>query len=306
MNLKKIPHLKQIIIIIFLLILTPLVLTFAKFIKETFYNFYLGSKEFYFTSNRLKEKGATYQVNNWSGIGSFDITFDLLSSLNNKLYTSYDIDYKVEYSCSKDATCSIENGTGIIYSSTHSATVNIKVSPNRAFKEGEELVVDVSATSTNPYVKTLNAKFIYTSGKKGITYSITDEKTNPYLNFSITNANNYCTVIKDFDTYKKGDFIDINDFLNLNNTSKSNCISKYIKLTFDPNIILVDTTSSLLDNSTLNYITINNVSYIKEITFPIDALSSRELKFYKIDPSKNYTYPNDETNSIINIEIIDP
>ena len=230
----------------------------------------------------------------------------ILASLNNKLYTSYDVDYKVEYSCSKDATCSIENGTGIIYNSTHSATVNIKVNPNRAFKEGEELVVDVSATSTNPYVKTLNAKFIYTSGKKGITYSITDEKNNPYLNFSITNANTYCTVIKDFDSYKKGDFIDINAFLNLNNTSKSNCISKYIKLTFDPNIILVDTTSSLLDNSTLNYITINNVSYIKEITIPIDALSSRELKFYKIDPSKNYTYPKDETNSIINIEIIDP
>ena len=171
---KKIPHLKQILILVSLLALTPVILTFARFIKDTFYNFYLGSKEFYFTSNRLKEKEATYQVNNWSGVGAFEITFDLLSSLNNKLYTNYDIDYKIEFTCSEDATCTIDNKTGTIYNTTHSTSININVVPKRAFKEGEELIIKVVATSTSPYVKTLAAKFIYTSGKKGVTYSITD------------------------------------------------------------------------------------------------------------------------------------
>lgn len=303
---KKIPHLKQILILVSLLALTPVILTFARFIKDTFYNFYLGSKEFYFTSNRLKEKEATYQVNNWSGVGAFEITFDLLSSLNNKLYTNYDIDYKIEFTCSEDATCTIDNKTGTIYNTTHSASININVVPKRVFKEGEELIIKVVATSTSPYVKSLAAKFIYTSGKKGVTYSITDSNSNPYLDLGITNANTYCTVIEAFNSYKKGDYIDINNYLELDSNLKDKCIGKYIKVSFDPSIILVDTTSFLLDNSKLDYITIEDVSYIKEITFPIEAVSSRELKFYKIDPSKNYTYPNDTNTSIINVEIIDP
>ena len=94
--------------------------------------------------------------------------------------------------------------------------------------------------------------------------------------------------------------------MELDDISKQNCISKYIKLSFDPGVILVDTTSSILDNATFGYKTINDVSYIKEVTFPIDALSSKELKFYKLDPSLNYTYPNDGTDSIINVEILEP
>ena len=152
----------------------------------------------------------------------------------------------------------------------------------------------------------LAAKFIYTSGKKGVSYSITDSNSNPYLDLGITNANTYCTVIEAFNSYKKGDYIDINNYLELDSNLKDKCIGKYIKVSFDPSIILVDTTSFLLDNSKLDYITIEDVSYIKEITFPIEAVSSRELKFYKIDPSKNYTYPNDTNTSIINVEIIDP
>ena len=75
---KQVPHLKQIIMIVIILVSIPLVTTLAKYIKEAFYDYYLGSKEFYFTSNRLKENNPVYQVNNWSGIGNFDITFDLL------------------------------------------------------------------------------------------------------------------------------------------------------------------------------------------------------------------------------------
>ena len=229
-----------------------------------------------------------------------------MPSLNNKLYTNYDIDYKIEFTCSEDATCTIDNKTGTIYNTTHSASININVVPKRAFKEGEELIIKVVATSTSPYVKSLAAKFIYTSGKKGVTYSITDSNSNPYLDLGITNANTYCTVIEAFNSYKKGDYIDINNYLELDSNLKDKCIGKYIKVSFDPSIILVDTTSFLLDNSKLDYITIEDVSYIKEITFPIEAVSSRELKFYKIDPSKNYTYPNDTNTSIINVEIIDP
>ena len=49
---KQVPHLKQIIMIVIILVSIPLVTTLAKYIKEAFYDYYLGSKEFHFTSNR--------------------------------------------------------------------------------------------------------------------------------------------------------------------------------------------------------------------------------------------------------------
>ena len=46
---------------------------------------------------------------------------------------------------------------------------------------------------------------------------------------------------------------------------------------------------------------INGKSYISGFTIPIDAISSREIRFYKVDVSQNYTYPNNNGNSIVAI-----
>ena len=278
----------------------------AKYIKEAFYDYYLGSKEFYFTSNRLKENNPVYQVNNWSGIGNFDITFDLLSSLNNKLMTNYDITYEINYTCDENVICNIDKSSGVIYSESHSDTITINVIPTRVFTENETLTIHVEATSTSPYVKTIKADFLYVSGKKGATYSIDDEVLRPYLILSVTNANTYCTVKTSFDSYNVGDFIDVDVFKDLSIENKKKCIGKVVNLSFNPREVLLDTTSTLINESQVTYENIDNVNYVSRMSFNIDAMSSKEVRFYKVNANIDYTYPNEQDNSIIGVDIIDP
>lgn len=294
------------LLLVVLFIMIPIISSLTKFIREELYDYHLASKGFYFTSNRLKEDTPLYQVNNWSGVGSFDITFDVLSSLNNKTMTDYDIAYKVSYTCEGAIICSPDKETGTIYTATHSDTVTIGVVPQRTFEENESIKIHVEATSTDPYVKTLSADFEYIVGKKGTTYSISDSVQSPYLLLKITNANTYCTVKTAFGNYSIGDNIDVNDFQELSEADRKNCVSRYITLTFDPKTILLDTTSSILDDSTIENETINNVDYVSKITFSVDAMSSKDIRFYKVDPSKNYTYPLDGAESIIEVEVTEP
>ena len=46
---------------------------------------------------------------------------------------------------------------------------------------------------------------------------------------------------------------------------------------------------------------INGYNYVNSISFKIDALSSKMIKFYKIDTTQNYTYPIVNNSSIIGV-----
>ena len=105
--------------------------TFAKFISLKFHNYYWDSKHFYCTSNRLTDYNALYRINNWSGVGSFTISFDLLSQKNSYVYADYDIPYTASVGCPNDVICQIDKPTGTIYSSAsnHADTLTITVNP---------------------------------------------------------------------------------------------------------------------------------------------------------------------------------
>ena len=46
---------------------------------------------------------------------------------------------------------------------------------------------------------------------------------------------------------------------------------------------------------------INGYNYVNSVSFKIDALSSKMIKFYKLDTTQNYTYPIINNNSIIQV-----
>jgi len=282
--------------------------TFAKFISVKFHNYFLDSKHFYFTSNRLTDNNALYRVNNWSGVGSFTISFDLLSEKNSYVYTDYDIPYTVSFNCPSDVICSLDKSSGIIYSSSsaHSDTVTLSVNPQRIYDENERLTIHLIATSTSPYVKTITADFQYVVGKQGVTYEIEDVKNQPYMMFKVTNAISYCTVISAFRTYQVNYKIDNSVYRTLNDTEKDKCVSQVITLNFNPNDVLLDTTSNIVDKSTYNVTTINGVSYINGLTFNISPASTMAIKFYKINPTLNYTYPIVNNTSIVGVTISNP
>jgi len=45
--------------------------------------------------------------------------------------------------------------------------------------------------------------------------------------------------------------------------------------------------------------TIDGFDYINSVTFNVEAISSAQVKFYKIDATRNYTYPIVNPSSII-------
>jgi len=302
-NLIKKRHIKLFLVIILICAILPLVTTLTRYILEKVEDYYLESKNFYFNSNYLKKDNPLYQINNWTGIGNFTIDISLNSSKNNLLSSDFDITYDITYTCPADLNCTFDNTSGIIYKATHTDSIKLTIIPTRVFEEKESATIHVEATSKDPYVRTISADFQIIVGKTGVTYAIDDAKNNPYLIVSITNALTSYKVTSPFSTYQVGDELDINVYRALSDQEKKNCVSATISLSFDPNIIVLDTTSEVLKEGIINNQDIDGLSYVNKITFTMDAMSSQEVRFYKIDHTKNYTYPIVNQNSIVTVEV---
>ena len=301
-NFKKITqraYFKPFLYILLILVITPLGYTFTRYIMDKINDYYLESRNFYFNSNRLKGNNTLYKINNWSGVGDFNIEITVNSRKNNILASDFDVTYNISYTCGSGVICSSDKNNGVIYTATHEDSFTVTITPTKAFADGESTTVHIEATSTAPYVETISADFEIVVGKRGISYFIDDEVNRPYLLVSITNALTYYTVKEAFETYQVGDQIDSIIYNTLSPTDKAKCASATITLSFDPNDILLDITSSIFNVSTTDEVLIGGVYYVNELTFPMDAMSSLEVRFYKIDHTENYTYPFDTATSIV-------
>ena len=264
------------------------VYTFSKYIIEEFHSYYSNSKHFYFTSNILTKNNDLYQVNNWLGMGSFTISYDLFSKQNDLVFTDYDIPYETSFVCPSDVICSIDKPTGTIYEASHSDTVTLSVSPTRVYEEGETMV---------------KARFEYIVGKQGVTYEIEDSANQAYMLLKVTNAISYCTVTEAFSTYQVGDIIERSVFNTLTAGQKKKCLSQKISLNFDPHLLLLDTTGSIMNEANYQITTVDNYEYINHLEFYIDPMSTTAIKFYKQIPANNYTYPITNSSSIVSVYI---
>ena len=306
---KKIWNFRHLALFIIFIIFAGFgVFTFAKFISVKYHNYFLDSKHFYFTSNRLTDNNALYRVNNWSGVGSFTISFDLRSLKNSYVYTDYDIPYTTSATCPANVICQVDKPTGVIYtsSSSHSDTITVSVTPQRTFSENEQLTVHIVATSSSPYVKTLTADFQYVVGKQGVTYEIEDVANQPYMILKVTNAISFCKVVTAFGNYTVNTQLDNSVYRTLASVDKPKCVSQIINLQFDPHDLLLDTTDRLIDSSTYSTTTISGVNYINDLTFNIAPVSTVAIKFYKVDPTIDYTYPITNSTSEVTVTISDP
>ncbi|MBR1817761.1 MAG: hypothetical protein IJ772_02815 [Bacilli bacterium] len=275
--------------------------TAAKYIIEEFHSYYTNSKHFYFTSNILTKEESLYQVNNWIGMGSFTLSYDLFSKDNEYVYTDYDIPYETFFTCPEDVICSIDKPTGTIYQASHSDTVTLSVSPTRPYQEGETMTIELRAKSTSPYVTELKAKFEYIVGKQGVTYEIEDQKNQAYLLLKVTSALSYCTITEAFSTYSVGDSIERSVYNTFTPEEKKKCHGQDVHLDFDPSILRLDTTSNILENATNTKTTVGDYEFINHLDFNIAPMSTIAVKFYKQQPSMNYTYPITNSSSIVTV-----
>lgn len=295
---------KQQIIILSLIILSFLsfVIIFGRYVTNTINNFFVRSKEFYFYSDKLSEKNSVYQVDNWSGVDDYVFTVNMNSNNNNIEVATYDIGYEITYKCSDNAICQLSKTSGTILASTNSDSFNITVTPNTQLSTGDKVSIEVEVKSTAPYKKTLKGKFTLVVGKEKLSYQITDNEQSPYMILSMTNTLSYYNIKEKFGTYSIGDKIDIDTYLGLTDEEKQKCYSAIAKIEFDPKEILFDVTNSAYSDAIeITTTKIDGKTYINGFTIKIDAISSREIRFYKVYVDKNYTYPNKNNNSIVTI-----
>lgn len=294
---------KQIIILLGILICSfSFIVIFGRYVTNSINNFYLRSKEFYFYSDKLAENTAIFQIENWSGVDDYILTVNMNSRKNNIQVASYDIGYDIKYTCSDNAICQLSKTSGVISKDSNSDFFNLTITPNRQLETGDKVIVEIEATSTTNYEKTIKGKFTLVVGQENLTYQITDEKDKPYMNLRITNTLSYYVVRQSFGEYSVNQKIDIDTYLALTDENKAKCYSSIVTIDFDPEKILLDITNENCKNITEKETTlINGKRYIKSITLPIDAISSVDLRFYKVDVSKDYTYPNLKNDSIVEI-----
>lgn len=280
--------------------LLSFIIIFGRYLTSNVSNFFVRSKEFYFFSDKLSEDSSVYQVDNWSGVDDYTITINMNSRLNNIESATYDIGYDISYTCSDNAICQLSKTQGIINADTNSDFFNLTITPNTQLKDGDKVVVDVVVNSTAPYKKTLKGKFTFVVGKEELTYQITDQSQDPYMLLSLTNTLTYYTIKEAFDSFHVGDRIDIDTYLSLSEDKKAKCYSAEVKISFDPRDVLFDVTNSVYSDATnITTTNIDGKTYINGFTIKIDAISSREIRFYKVDVNKDYTYPNSNNDKSI-------
>lgn len=260
----------------------------AKYVSNSFWNYYLGTKGFYFSSEQLDTTKITNVNNNWE----YDSTyFRIKNSQNDYLVTDYDIEYTVkctiqgddsEYSkCGLNGTelntfTGVLSSSGICINKTNEEEVNFytqydcesneyewKIQENYkdlyfdVIKTGDKDInyvsVLIEVTSNNPYSKTLVGEF----NLSGI------EMLESGLSI------NY----KEFDNYSR--------VIITNSYDEEKCV----KLKWNPDNLRIDETSREI----LSF-KASDDNKMNEIVFKVEKKNSISYIFYKTDFSKNYDY----------------
>lgn len=295
---------KKRILLLLIIIVTSIsfVIVLGRYVTTEVKNFFLRSKEFYFFSDKLSDKLEIFQIENWSGVDDYTITINMNSRKNNLEVATYDIEYDITYSCSSNAICQLSKTSGNISGVDNTDFFNVTITPNTQLQTGDKVIVYITAKSKTKYVKELKGKFTLVVGKENLTYQITDEANSPYAELSITNTLTYYTVGEAFGNYSKGYKIDFDTYLALTAEEQEKCYSGIVTVTFDPKEVLLDNTSEIYREAiSTTTETIDEKNYINSITLSIEAISSVNMRFYKVDISQDYTYPNKNNYSVVTV-----
>lgn len=278
----------------------------ARYVYNIIHNHILESREFYFNSTVLDMNGRKYKINNWDGVNNYVLTIDVNNKKNSLTSTKSDIKYEITSSCPDTVECKLSKTEGIIYQDAGTDSYQITVIPKEEFYEGDEIEITTTATSTSPYVKSLQATYNIGIETSNFTYDIEDAVNDKFLTLNLTNTLTYYKVEKDFNSYKAGDRITLEEYQALTDEEKQNCFSAKVTLSFAPNQLYLDMTNKnylhrIADSEKKE--TINNYEYVNQFSFKMDASSSEKIIFYKADIKQNYTYPIVNEKSVVKVTV---
>lgn len=294
-KVRKFSSKKYLIIVIGLCLLgASLTFSLARFVYTKVLDFYFSSKHFYFESDKLTVKEASYLLDHWNGVDPYNIVINVNSFKNNSLKSNTDISYNISYNCSSTVICDSNKNSGIIYSSSNTDSFIVTMTPNATFKDNDSVTMEIMAETTKPYKKKLSAQFKFVVGVYGLGHEITDSSGSPYLEVKVTNTLNYYTVREAFDNYNVNDRIDEATYSNLSEMNKAKCVSAKINFEFNPNTVYVDNNStSFLNSYDRKSIMIDKYEYVSNFSFDMESSSSTIIRLYKRDASKDYSNNSD-------------
>ena len=273
-------NIKKLIICIILLISIMIVPTFSRYVYNNVRDLYLKSQNFSFSSNLLTAMGKSYKYANWSGIDDYELKLQLYSYENElSLFEyegsglAYNISCEVENSTKATAHIGTPSGnsteTGYIPNSTNVKDITIYLKPTENLVVGDTVKVVVTASTTEPYQKTISATFNIKVTGQGITYSINDDTASIYADLKLVNTK-----------------------------SETNTIT----LSWNPAKVLIDVTHEYYENRDQTkdtYANVGGVQYINSITFDMEPEEVKSMSFYKKDINEDYTYPGGTASSMI-------
>ena len=193
------------VLLILLVLLLLFGLSYAKYVYDIVDSYILETKGFYFNSSVMSITGKNYNINNWDGVNSYTLMVDVNSKKNEEKYTTHDISYDITCKCPDNVRCELSKESGIIYQDKKTDSFQVTMIPNEAIPEGQEVRIEVIATSNSPYTKSLSAVYHVGVLKSDFTYSIEDSVNSKYLILNVTNSVAYYEVEEAFLNYNVGD-----------------------------------------------------------------------------------------------------
>ena len=278
------------------------IVNFSRYVKLIIENYITRTERFYFNSDKLTVDNKEFAINYWPGAAPYEISITVNSLGNNLRGTDIEIDYTISCTASTGLRCDLSKTSSTIGTLTNKDTFTATAVPTIPFQDGDEAQITVTAKASEPFEKELKATFKFVVGHYGLSYKIEDEVTQPYLESVISNTDDYYKVRTAFGTYNVGDRISSAVYETLSEADKAKCASAIIQLTFDPHKLRLDMTNYYYQNKIAETKeVIDGFDYVNSFTFVVKPQTSIAIKFYKLDTSKDYTYPITNSNPIVAI-----
>lgn len=147
--------------------------------------------------------------------------------------------------------------------------MKIVVTPKKQIEQNDIITIKIKASTQEPYKKEISCEIsLRIQQVLANSYEIEDSANRNYLILKMVNAHN---------------------------------TAGNVSLQFDPNIVKIDLNDEAYINRLENSEETDLNGYVKKFIFTMDKESVKYIKFYKVDMSKDYTYPSGDTTSIIEV-----
>ena len=141
------------------------------------------------------------------------------------------------------------------------------VTPKMQIEQNDIITIRIKASTQEPYQKEISCE---------ISLRIQQVLANSYEIEDIANRN-YLTL----------------KIVNTHDTGGN------VSLEFDPNVIRIDLNDEAYLNRVEGSEETNADGYVEKFVFTMERESAKNIKFYKVDMSQDYTYPSGDATSVI-------